>query len=74
MIPKILHFVWIGDESKIPPYGIFAMDAFRRLNPGFEVRFHKNSFEQMLDAVARDRRSFMKDIVNLTFLFFRNTH
>lgn len=33
-IPKVLHFVWIGDESKRPDN---CIDTWRRTNPGFEV-------------------------------------
>lgn len=42
-IPKIIHIVWIGDESKRPDRWI---DTWRRLNPQYELRVWGN------DAVA----------------------
>jgi len=38
-IPKILHFVWVGDESLRPDAYI---DTWRRLHPDFEVRVWGN--------------------------------
>lgn len=35
MIPKRMIFIWLGSE--IPDYGKFCIDAFRRVNPGFDV-------------------------------------
>lgn len=39
MIPKILHFVWIGDESRRPD---IAIDSWRQLNPDYEIRVWGN--------------------------------
>ncbi|WP_066798474.1 glycosyltransferase [Sphingomonas soli] len=33
MIPKIMHFIWVGDESKCPTN---CMDTWRALNPDWE--------------------------------------
>lgn len=39
MIPKILHFVWIGGRAK-PEWAECNLAEFRRLNPGYEIRVH----------------------------------
>lgn len=39
MIPKILHFVWIGDDSKMPKA---CMDTWRDKNPDYEVKVWGN--------------------------------
>lgn len=43
LIPKVLHFVWVGDESKRPDNYI---DTWRFLNPDFEVRIWGNRERQ----------------------------
>jgi len=39
MIPKVLHFVWIGDESKCPNN---CINSWRNKNPDYEVRVWGN--------------------------------
>jgi mannosyltransferase OCH1-like enzyme len=39
MIPKKLHFVWIGDEAKRPDR---CIDSWKELNPTYEVRVWGN--------------------------------
>lgn len=39
MIPKILHFVWVGDESKRPDN---CIDTWREKNPDYEIRIWGN--------------------------------
>lgn len=39
VIPKTLHFVWIGDESKCPHH---CIDSWRKHNPEYEVRIWGN--------------------------------
>ena len=38
MIPKVLHFVWIGGE--MPAFAARNIAAFRRLNPDYAVQVH----------------------------------
>lgn len=38
MIPKIIHFVWIGPP--MPDWASRNVEGFRELNPGFEVQVH----------------------------------
>lgn len=33
MIPKLIHFIWVGDETKRPDN---CMNSWRELNPGYE--------------------------------------
>ena len=35
MIPKKLFFIWIGRD--IPKYVYFSMDAFKKMNDGFDI-------------------------------------
>lgn len=37
MIPKILHFIWIGPS--VPSYALTSMTAFKNVNPKFDVNF-----------------------------------
>lgn len=38
-IPKVFHFIWVGDESKRPDA---CFETWRRLNPGFELKVWGN--------------------------------
>jgi hypothetical protein len=38
MIPKIIHFVWIGSE--LPTWAVGNIHQFTRLNPNYEIRIH----------------------------------
>jgi len=38
MIPKLIHFVWFGPP--MPAWAQRNIDAFRRLNPEYEIRIH----------------------------------
>ena len=37
MIPKILHFIYIGKNK--PKYVDFAVKSFQKINPNFEIRY-----------------------------------
>ena len=39
-IPKIFHFVWIGDESREPRA---AIESWRAAHPDFEIRVYRNA-------------------------------
>ncbi len=39
MIPRIVHVVWVGDESRRPER---CLESWRRLNPSYEVRVWGN--------------------------------
>ncbi len=39
-IPKILHFVWLGDETREP---VAAIDSWRKWHPDFEIRVYRNA-------------------------------
>lgn len=41
MIPRIIHFVWIGPE--MPEFAKANIQRFRELNPGYEVMIHDES-------------------------------
>ena len=40
MIPKLMHFIWVGDETKCPTN---CMDTWRALNPDWEFLLWDNS-------------------------------
>lgn len=40
IIPKILHFVWVGDESKCPHN---CIDSWRKHNPDWQVKIWGNT-------------------------------
>jgi hypothetical protein len=39
MIPKVIHFVWIGERA-LPAWAAETLSEWERLNPGWEVRLH----------------------------------
>lgn len=40
MIPKILHFIWVGDETKCP---VNCIDTWREKHPDWEIRLWGNA-------------------------------
>ena len=40
MIPKLIHFIWVGNEAKCPDN---CMESWRALNPGWEFRVWGNA-------------------------------
>jgi mannosyltransferase OCH1-like enzyme len=46
MIPKILHFIWIGDESKIPSQ---CIDTWRQKNRDFKLKIWGNNDLKMVN-------------------------
>jgi len=40
MIPKLIHFIWVGNEAKRPDN---CIDSWRRLNPGWEFMVWGNA-------------------------------
>ncbi|RYG22403.1 MAG: hypothetical protein EON93_25200 [Burkholderiales bacterium] len=39
MIPKLLHFIWVGDQSKCP---MNCIDTWRTMNPSWEILLWDN--------------------------------
>ena len=60
---KAILFTWFGDEK--PPYIQWTLDNFRRMNPGWEIRYieysnaqlrdYKNQGDPVLAATAPDK-------------------
>lgn len=46
-IPKVLHFIWFGESE--PNYVGFTMDAFRKVNPDFQIMFTRRTTSEILD-------------------------
>lgn len=44
---KVILFLWFGDEK--PPYIEWTLDNFRKMNPGWEIRYIEYSNEQILN-------------------------
>lgn len=45
MIPKILHFIWIGNH--IPLYAMFSIQSFKKINKTFSIHFLHYTIEQI---------------------------
>ncbi|ERS10176.1 glycosyltransferase family 32 protein [Alloalcanivorax xenomutans] len=46
IIPRVLHFVWVGDENKRPDN---CIETWRELHPDFEIRVWGNAERDNLD-------------------------
>ena len=44
---KVILFLWFGDEK--PPYIEWTLENFRKMNPGWEIRYIEYSNKQLLD-------------------------
>ena len=44
---KVILFIWFGDEK--PPYVHWTIENFRKMNPGWEIRYIEYSNEQILN-------------------------
>jgi len=71
MIPKIIHFVWIG--SKMPIWAEINIRLFRKLNPDYEVRIHGREICQELEKASGlitgiHKLSETSDLIRLTVL------
>lgn len=42
---KVILFLWFGDEK--PPYIQWTLENFRRMNPGWEIRYIEYSQSQL---------------------------
>lgn len=40
MVPKVLHFIWVGDENRRPDN---CIDTWRARNPGWQIRIWGNA-------------------------------
>ncbi|UZK65913.1 glycosyltransferase [Sphingomonas sp. M1-B02] len=56
MIPKLLHFIWVGDESKCPHN---CIDTWRALHPDWTIRIWGNAD---LEQQAWHNRAHMEDM------------
>lgn len=45
MIPRRLFFIWLGYH--LPKYALFAINAFKKMNPSFEVKIVYRSIKQL---------------------------
>jgi len=53
VIPKIIHFIWMGNKNKNVLYNI---DKYRELNPDYEIRVHDEFiYADWYDHVKRER-------------------
>ena len=44
---KVILFLWFGDEK--PPYIEWTLENFRKMNPGWEIRYIEYTTSQILD-------------------------
>lgn len=58
MIPKLMHFIWVGDDAKCPTN---CMDTWRALNPDWQFRLWGNAELAEQDWLNRDHMNAMYD-------------
>ncbi|MDV3459278.1 mannosyltransferase [Sphingomonas sp. HF-S4] len=59
MIPKLMHFIWVGDEGKCPTN---CMDTWRALNPDWEFLLWGNDDLASQDWFNREHIAAMYDV------------
>ena len=74
MIPKIIHYVWVG--GPLPPSNTRLIEGWRERNPGYEVhRWSEDNIDFSVPAIQRayqDKRwSKVADIVRLKAVYER---
>ena len=52
MIPKIIHYVWVGDAPK-PPEVLDCIESWRRMCQGWEIREWGTDFAKSVETVRR---------------------
>ena len=70
MIPKIIHYCWIGNKP-LPPLAKKCIASWQRVMPDYEIKrwdetnydFKKNEF--MANAYAQKKWAFITDVVRL---------
>ena len=76
MIPKILHYVWVGGAPK-PPQVLACIESWRRLCPGWEIREWGDDFAATVtcryvrEALAHRKWAFEEEVpLRMTALAF----
>ena len=70
MIPKIIHYVWVGDGPK-PPDVLACIESWRRFCPDWEIREWGNDFAKTVEcryvqeALAHRKWAFASDWIRL---------
>ena len=70
MIPKIIHYVWVGGAPK-PPDVVACIESWRRMCPGWEIREWGDDFAKTVDnryareALAHRKWAFAADWIRL---------
>ena len=73
MIPKTIHFVWVGDAPK-PPQVLNCIESWRRACPGWEIREWGDDYARAsgnryaLEALAHRKWAFASDWIRLSVL------
>ena len=73
MIPKVIHYVWVGDAPK-PPQVLKCIDSWRRNCPGWEIRewgdddMKRVENRYARDAYAHEKWAFASDYLRLRAL------
>ena len=70
MIPKVIHYVWVGGAPK-PPEVIACIESWRKMCPGWEIREWGDDFAKTVDnryvreALAHRKWAFAADWIRL---------
>ena len=68
---KVILFLWFGDEK--PPYIHWTLENFRKMNPGWEIRYIEYTTSQILDYKnSNDEALFNVMSKNKTFGYIGN--
>ena len=57
---RVILFLWFGDEK--PPYIHWTLENFRKMNPGWEIRYIEYSNEQLLNYKDQDDPILVKSV------------
>ena len=64
MIPKILHFIWVGNKDVFPKYANFIVGEFKSKNPDFDVRLHNFTVDEIIYKASKSKDKMFLDILN----------
>lgn len=74
MIPKLIHYVWVGGKP-MPPLALKCMDSWKQYLPDYEIvrwdetRFDLSQFKYTEEAYRAKKYAFVADVIRLYALY-----
>ena len=65
---KVILFIWFGDEK--PPYIQWTLENFRKMNPGWEIRYIEYSNKQLINYMNQNDPVLAATTPNKCFSFW----